>query len=209
MSISQSIRGVIFDLDGTLVDSRLDFDAMRNQIGLAPGTPVLEGVLALAPHAAAPAWAVIERHERAGTETATVIAGVQELLAELRRRQIHVAVVTRNGRTFAGETLRRLELPIELVMTRDDAPPKPDPAALLHVLEAWNLAAPRAAMVGDFRFDLEAGRAAGMRTVLYSADSSEEELAAWRPLSDLVVPSFADSERLLAWLERPLERSGD
>jgi HAD superfamily hydrolase (TIGR01509 family) len=204
MSI-HSIRGVIFDLDGTLVDSRLNFEAMRHEIGLPPGTPVLEGVLALPTSAAAPAWEIIERHERIGAQTATVIDGVNELLVELRRREIHVAVVTRNGRTFARETLGRLALPIELVMTRDDAPPKPNPAALFHVLQAWQLAGPSAAMVGDFRFDLEAGRAAGMRTVLYSADCTEEELAAWRPLADFVVPSFTDHEPLLAWLERPLD----
>lgn len=202
MSI-HSIRGVIFDLDGTLVDSRLDFEAMRQEIGLAPGTPVLEGVMALAPSEAAPAWEIVERHERIGAETATVIPGANELLAELCRRGVHVAVVTRNGRTFARETLTRLALPIEVVMTRDDAPPKPSPAALLRVLAAWELPASRAAMVGDFRFDLEAGRAAGTRTVLYSADSTEEELVAWRPLADFVVKSFVENGPLLAWLERP------
>ena len=200
-----SIRGVIFDLDGTLVDSRLNFEAMRQEIGLPPGTPVLEGVLALSSDNAAPAWKIIERHERIGAETATANPGVMELLSELHRREIHTGVVTRNGRTFALETLRRLALPIELVMTRDDAPPKPNPAALLRVLEAWELAGQAAAMVGDFRFDLEAGRAAGMRTVLYSADCTEEELAAWRPLADFVVPSFTEYGPLLAWLERPLD----
>jgi phosphoglycolate phosphatase-like HAD superfamily hydrolase len=176
---------------------------MRREIGLPPGTPVLEGVLALPPDKARPAWEIIERHERTGAETATVIPGVSELLAELHRRRIHCAVVTRNGRTFARETLRRLGLPLELVMTRDDAPPKPDPAALLHVLKAWQLPGPAAAMIGDFRFDLEAGRAARMRTVLYSADATEEELVLWRPLADLVVHSFVDHQPLLAWLAQP------
>jgi HAD superfamily hydrolase (TIGR01509 family) len=201
------IRGVIFDLDGTLVDSRLDFPAMRREIGLPPDNPVLEGVLALNGLAAARAWEIVERHERAGAETATVMAGVPELLDELRRRAIQTAVVTRNGRAFARDTLRRLELPIELVMTRDDAPPKPNPAALLHVLKTWKLAGPSAAMVGDFRFDLEAGRAAGMRTVLYSAETSEGELTLWRPLADFVVPSFVESDPLLAWLENPCQTS--
>jgi HAD superfamily hydrolase (TIGR01509 family) len=204
MSI-HSIRGVIFDLDGTLVDSRLDFDAMRREIGLASGTPVIEGVLALAGRDAARAWEIVERHERIGAETATVIPGVMGLLEELRRREIHVGIVTRNGGSFAREALRRLHLPIELVMSRDDAAPKPSPEALLKILAAWRLPAVRTAMVGDFRFDLEAGRAAGMRAVLYAADCTEEELTAWRPLADYVVPSFVDCEPLLAWLVNPCQ----
>jgi phosphoglycolate phosphatase-like HAD superfamily hydrolase len=156
--------------------------------------------MALPPEKADRAWEIIERHERIGAETATVVPGVPELLAELHRREVLVAVVTRNGRTFAGQTVRRLGLPIDLVMTRDDAPPKPNPAALVQILKNWQLPGSSAAMVGDFRFDLEAGRAAGMRTVLYSADTTEEELAAWRPLADFVVPSFVNSEPLLEWL---------
>src|SRR5258706_15978924 len=47
-----NIRGLIFDLDGTLVDSRLDFDLMRQEMEL-PAGPILEGFAALPP---AQAW---------------------------------------------------------------------------------------------------------------------------------------------------------
>ena len=38
------IRGIIFDMDGTLVDSRLDYDAIRREMGLPAGMPILEGL---------------------------------------------------------------------------------------------------------------------------------------------------------------------
>jgi HAD superfamily hydrolase (TIGR01509 family) len=204
MSMRQSIQGVVFDLDGTLVDSRLDFEAMRREIGLPAGTPVLEGVAALSPGDAPRAWEILERHERAGAEIATVVPGVRELLEDLHQSGRRIAIITRNGRSFARATLARLELPIDLVISRDDAPPKPHPAGLVQILQAWQVPPPRAAIVGDYRFDLEAGRAAGMRTVLYSADSTESELAAWRPLTDFVVESFVECRRLLDWLDRPI-----
>jgi HAD superfamily hydrolase (TIGR01509 family) len=199
--MSQSIQGVIFDLDGTLVDSRLDFPAMRQEIGLLPGTPVLEGALALTGPSARRAWAIIEEHERRGAETATAMPGVRALLDELHRRAVRVAVATRNGRTFARNSLERLHLPINLVVTRDDAPPKPDPAPLLKILKAWQMTPERAAMIGDYRFDLEAGRAAGTQTVLYSADCTPQEIELWMPLTDFVLASFLDSRPLLEWLE--------
>ena len=201
MSTSQSILGVIFDLDGTLVDSHLDFHAMRHEIGLSFGTPLLEAVAALSGDEAARAWAILERHERQGASIATVIPGVRELLDELHRRDVRVAIVTRNGREFARATLARLDLPIDLVMTRDDAPPKPSPDAILQILQTWQLPADRVAMIGDYRFDLEAGRAAGAKTVLYAADCTGEELIEWQPLADFVAPSFVDAGKFLAWLE--------
>jgi HAD superfamily hydrolase (TIGR01509 family) len=203
MSMSQSIQGIVFDLDGTLVDSRLDFEAMRREIGLPAGMPVLEGVAELAPGKRAQAWEILERHERAGAEMATVVPGVRELCQALHDRQMHVAVMTRNGRSFARATLDRLELSIDLVVTRDDAPPKPSPMGLLQILQAWQIPPERAVMIGDFRFDLEAGRAAGMRTVLYAADCTKAELADWRPLADFVVKSFVRARPLLEWLESP------
>jgi len=41
------IRGIIFDLDGTLADSQLDFDAMRREMELPLGLPILEALTRL------------------------------------------------------------------------------------------------------------------------------------------------------------------
>jgi beta-phosphoglucomutase-like phosphatase (HAD superfamily) len=46
------LRGLIFDLDGTLVDSRLDFEAMRREMELPAGTPILEALEDLPAHRA-------------------------------------------------------------------------------------------------------------------------------------------------------------
>lgn len=203
MSTPEPILGVIFDLDGTLVDSQLDFEAMRQEMGLPIKAPLLETIATLPAAEADRCWAILERHEQTGAQRATAMPGVHWLLAELERMQLRIAVVTRNGRRFAVQTLDRLGLPYEVLVTRDDAPPKPKPDALLKVLKAWQLPPPRVAMIGDYRFDLEAGCAAGTRTVLYAANRDAEDLRKWGHLADLHVESFEQAEPLLTWLKEP------
>ena len=83
------IRGIVFDMDGTLVDSRLDFDAMRREMELPTGMPILEALTRLPPPHAARCRAILDRHEWAGHERATLLPGVTELL-ELQSRDLSV-----------------------------------------------------------------------------------------------------------------------
>jgi HAD superfamily hydrolase (TIGR01509 family) len=186
-------------MDGTLVDSRLNFDAMRAEMDLPPGRPILEAIAELAEHRAAWCREVLHRHELEGARQATMMAGVTELLAELKRRGIHTAIATRNSRSVTEATLRNVGLTIELVMTRDDGPIKPDPWAIQHACRLWDIAAAEAVIVGDFRLDIEAGHAAGSRSVLLT---HPEDPATYpnAERADLVLGSLAEYQRLLAWL---------
>jgi len=66
------------------------------------------------------------------------------------------------------------------VLGRDDAPPKPDPGGLLKLAAAWDVSPSAMVMVGDYRFDLDCGRAAGTRTVLVNLPENPwPELADW------------------------------
>src|SRR4029079_1680676 len=96
------IRGIIFDLDGTLADSQLDFDAMRREMELPPGQPILESLLHLPPERAERSQRILHRHELAGAERATALPGTHELLAVLKARGIPCAVATRNSRQITG-----------------------------------------------------------------------------------------------------------
>lgn len=193
-------RGVIFDLDGTLVNSALDFDQMRREMGLAPGTPVLEGIAELPTGEAARCWAILEEHERAGCQRATRVAGAAELLADLAAQAFHRGLLTRNSRRFTGELIERLGLQFDAVMTRDDAPPKPDPAAIWRICDGWAIEPARVAMIGDYRFDLEAGAKAGTRTVLYTAGRARESLPPWAAQADYVLSALHPADEFVQWL---------
>lgn len=202
MQSNRPIRGVIFDLDGTLVDSALDFDLMRQEMQLEPGQPLLETLATLGEARAEECRQILQRHERAGADRATVIPGVEALLAELAARQIRTAVFTRNARQMTLATLDRLGLHLDRVIAREDAPPKPDPTGIWKVCESWALDRREVAMVGDYAFDIEAGRRAGVWTVLYAGGRTDGEIAEYPP-ADYCLPAYEPADKWLAWLREP------
>ncbi len=198
-----SVRGVIFDLDGTLVDSGLDFDLMRREMGFSHGRPILETIESLPEHEAERCRAILARHEWAGATAATLMPGVAEFLAELHTRGIRRAVFTRNARAVAQATLDRLSLDFDTLVAREDAPAKPDPTAVWRICEEWRIAPSDAALIGDYHFDIEAGRRAGVRTVLFTA-GGEPLPECGADIADRTLRCFTQPAELLHWFAEPL-----
>lgn len=194
------IRGVIFDMDGTLVDSALDFDLMRREMDLPAGQPILEAIAQLPADLANHCRIILSRHEQQGADRATLLPGVAELCHALDQCGIHRAVATRNSRSITQAALGRLGLKFEIALTRDDGPVKPDPWPVLEICRQWCISPAETAVVGDFRFDVECGRAAGAHTVLLTHDGAPCAYPN-HERADLVLNSLADYPRLLAWLE--------
>ena len=190
------LKGAVFDLDGTLVDSRLDFDLIRQEMDLPANVPVLESLDRLPEPRAAECRDILERHEREGAQQAALMPGVLQLLALLDKRGIHRAVFTRNSRRSTEYALKRCGIHFSTVFTRDHPPIKPHPEAIRSVCRQWGCGAAEVAMIGDFRHDLEAGRAAGAVSVLYTGGRNRERQP-WMELADIVLASFWDADRLL------------
>jgi HAD superfamily hydrolase (TIGR01509 family) len=191
-------RAVIFDLDGTLVDSRLDFAAMRAELRAPAGVGLLEYIEGLATaDARSAAMAVVHRHEMAGAAAATWMPGAKEALHTLHDAGLRTGIVTRNSREAARLTMERLRMPAIPLKAREDAAPKPDPEALLLLAAAWALRPEHCAYVGDFRFDIEAAERAGMTPVLYAPGDTALSGAAARSRV------LTDFRHLAAWAMNP------
>jgi HAD superfamily hydrolase (TIGR01509 family) len=191
------LRGVVFDLDGTLVVQELDFEEMRREIGLPTGTPLLEAVDRLDGAAREVAVEVLRRHELAAAETARLNPGVGDFLDWLAGRGIRRAVLSRNMRDAVQKVLRRCGLSFDLVLAREDAPYKPSPEGLWQICAAWGMRPAEVLMVGDYLYDLQAGRGAGTRTALLTHGRT----LSFAHLADVAFATFEDvPEVLRRWL---------
>ncbi|MBF0272860.1 MAG: HAD-IA family hydrolase [Magnetococcales bacterium] len=180
---------VIFDCDGTLVDSLDGIVRSANlalvEVGMGEGLPRerIAQVVGLSLHEAMSVLLPEQDaalHERAvtaykrhyqrladgGELTTPLFPGARATLESLREHGVTLAVAT--GKSLRGleRTLReqRLQGLFEVLMTSDHAPSKPHPSMIEQILAATGAVANRSLMVGDTVFDLEMGRNARVRT---------------------------------------------
>lgn len=178
------VRHWVFDMDGTLTIAVHDFAAIREALRIPAGDDILTHLAALPADESAAKHAWLLEHERDLALGSRPAPGAVELVRELAGRGYRLGILTRNARELAHVTLEAIGLAdcfaVEDVLGRDEAPPKPHPGGLLKLAEAWEVAPDAMVMVGDYRFDLDCGRAAGTRTVLVNLPENPwPELADW------------------------------
>ena len=172
--------GVVFDLDGTITVNNLDFAEIRREIGLESSHPILEYRETAPPQEQAHIDAILEKHERRAAETADLNHGAKHVLDHIAGMGLKTALLTRNSRASADTVMRRHELHFDMVVAREDAEPKPSPQPVLLIAEQLGIAPDRLLMVGDYKFDIMSGQAAGSKTALLLV----------RPMSDEVTPDY-------------------
>ncbi|MBX3474621.1 MAG: HAD family hydrolase [Planctomycetes bacterium] len=165
------INTFLFDLDGTLTVPVLDFAAIRHSLGLPAGVSIVHALAEMPSDLRAEKEALLRRHELDAAAAAKPSPGAIELVMAIQVRGCGVAVITRNFDQAVQVTLDALGLHVEVVITRDDAPPKPAPDGLLLALDRLHALPARSIMVGDYQDDMLAGKAAGIRTALVTHGS--------------------------------------
>jgi HAD superfamily hydrolase (TIGR01509 family) len=185
---------VIFDLDGTLTRPYLDFDAIRAEIGIASG-PILEALDRMSEKDRREAEAIVERHEWEAARNSELFDGAHEMLWECRRRGHPTAILTRNARTIVDFVLRKHDLRVDAIRTREDGAIKPSPEPVLSICRQLGANPKESWMVGDFLFDILSGKSAGARTVLMIGD---DELPEYAPQADFVICRLAELPGILS-----------
>jgi phosphoglycolate phosphatase len=181
--------GVVFDLDGTLLDTLRDIADAANAVLAAQGFPthdleayryfVGEGVAQLYRYLLPPenhtdAW--IERcgvlfresYERHWNVHTAAYPGVEELLQQLCARSVRLAVLSNKPDVFTKKCVARYlaQYPFAVVLgQRDGVPRKPDPTAALEIARSLELSPADCVYLGDTGIDMQTAVRAGMLAV--------------------------------------------
>ena len=177
-------------MDGTLTVSNHDFDEYKKRNKYPLNQPLLETIYALPPIQKKRAIQDLEIWEEEIANRAQIAADTLAFLNSLQQNKKPMAIVTRNTKKLALITLQACNIkhffPSPLIFGRKCAAPKPSPQALLHIMEKWNANPKDVVMVGDHAFDIQAGKAAGTKTIFISRSHQTCELA------DINIQSFSD-----------------
>lgn len=197
------VQAVLFDLDGTLIDTAGDLlgalDDLRSELGLPACTVRLplavaarggRGIISLGfPDDATAADRFLPRYlELYRLRIARLsrpYAGIETMLATLRERGTAFGIVTNKPEGLARVLLDELGWSRDLVMVGGDTLPvrKPAPDPVWHACKLLGVLPERSIMVGDDRRDIESGRAAGCWrsiAVSYGYIENPAELATWQ-----------------------------
>ncbi len=184
----------IFDMDGTLTISQHDFAYIRKKLGLPQAVPILEALNAMPLQQAEPLWEMLNDLELYYAGNATIMHGVRPVLERLYARGAQLAILTRNTMPVVKLTLQACGIdhffPQHHLLDRDSCKPKPSPEGVHHLLQLWGAEPEDAVMVGDYLYDLQAGKGAGVTTI----HIDPEGMFAWPEMSDICIREFAEIE---------------
>lgn len=184
------IRGLIFDLDGTLVDSLPGIasalnhslkdlnlpthseEAVAGYIGDGVETLVLRALGSKLAHRCDEVVAGFQKHYPSDWKTGThPYPGMTDLLEELHQSKIPMAVLSNKPHLYTVEIVKNL-FPSHLFDPirghQQEFPKKPDPTTALQIVTDWNLSPEEVAYVGDSTVDLATAQAAKLIPLIFS-----------------------------------------
>ncbi len=196
------IQAVLFDLDGTLADTALDLGGALNALLARKGLPPqsMQAVRPVASHGASgllylgagmtkdhpehAAWRqeYLAEYERCFDRETVLFDEVAELVAELVRRGVQWGIITNKPKVFTDRLVPKLGFPVPPAVivsgdTCDEAKPSIKP--MMYACEKIGVKPEYCLYVGDAERDMQAGKNAGMQTVLadwgYIADSDDTD----------------------------------
>jgi len=195
------IKAVFFDFDSTLTSpGALDFPEIKRAIDCPPEIPILEFIDSLESETAKErARKILDAYEIEAAAASRPADGCEKLLQTLKGRGLQIGIVSRNSlksiaRAFENFNVFRMDA-FDVIISRDSpAAVKPSPEGVLLAARELGLPPERTIMVGDYGFDLRAGRAAGACTVLLDIGGFRSE---WLGEYDFAIDALDELLRII------------
>ncbi|MDX1959279.1 MAG: HAD family hydrolase [Leptospiraceae bacterium] len=169
--IIESKQFWIFDMDGTLTEAMHDFPAIKKELGTPEDIDILEAISRVSKEEGERIHKRLLEIEFEIAKKAKHSTGSIEFLEFILSRNSKIGILTRNSLVNTWETLKSSGLssyfPPDTIIAREHFEPKPSPEGILHLMKLWNASGSETIMVGDYIFDLEAGRNANVSTLYY------------------------------------------
>lgn len=183
--VLQSKSAWIFDLDGTLTNPVHDFAFMRSELGMPADADILKTLAAITGDEKERLTLKLDALEAIYAKQASPAIGAQTLIKALAGKGCSLGIFTRNTKEMALLSLEAIGIAQffdeKAIIGRDEAPHKPDPQGIFYLLDQWQMHVSDSVMIGDFKFDLQAGKAAGSTTVhIYANEQRWPELTDYR-----------------------------
>ncbi|XP_070041942.1 haloacid dehalogenase-like hydrolase domain-containing protein At2g33255 [Nicotiana tomentosiformis] len=178
LSSKPRLKGVIFDMDGTLTVPVIDFQAMYKAVlghdeYLAvksknpSGIDILHHIENWSPDKQRRAYEIITDFEKQGQDRLQIMPGATELCSFLDSKNIRRGLITRNVKDAVDLFHVRFGVKFSPALSREFRPYKPDPAPLLHICSTWGVQSNEVMMIGDsLKDDVACGKRAGAFTCL-------------------------------------------
>lgn len=195
------ISGVLFDFDGTLTKpGALDFSVIKKILGCPDEIPALEFIESIPDsQERAEAFNELDRFESLAAANSEPNPGAEDLIRKIHSMGIPLGLITRNSIDSVKEALKKFNgiglHDFDIVITRNDAvKPKPSPEGVLLAARKLNIDPRHILMVGDFVFDIDAGRNAGTLTALLDVNPRVDKS---RLECDIIISCLTDLEPIL------------
>lgn len=151
------IKLAIFDMDGTVFESYLDWSHIRKELGIESNILkeiYQDGIVDQR------RLEILENYEESNTLNTKPVKGISQCLDYLENREIKTALVTNNNKKNTDFLLHKFNLRFDTVITREMKLWKPDPDAFLFVMELYRCRAYEVIAIGDSHYDVKAAKAA-------------------------------------------------
>ena len=183
-----AIKGVIFDMDGTITAPYFDFAKIKAAAGIGD-VDMLDYLRSATGKEYERIHGLLMKFEEDGVAAARLNRGARTLLNALAKRKIPTALLTRNSRKSVDGVCAKLKLKFDVTVTREDGPHKPDPEPIWRIAKRWGLKRSDLLMVGDYKWDVQCARNAGIRcAVLINGEPMPE----WAKDADVIIKRLSE-----------------